>query len=121
MRTAAEISKEMARLAYDSMDNKKAEDIRVIMIGDVSTIADYFVICSGNSTPHTDAIVDEVERTLGENGFKPKRIEGNRNCGWILMDYGDIIVHVFSNDDRLYYDIERIWRDGKVIERGQLN
>lgn len=116
-----DISKKMARIAYDAMDSKKADDIKVIMIVDVSTIADYFVICSGNSIPHTDAVTDEVERCLALNGYKPKRIEGNRNCGWILLDYGDIVIHIFSKDDRLYYDIERIWRDGKSIEREQLN
>lgn len=112
--------KKMAQLAYDALEEKKAEDIKVIEIGEVSIIADYFIIANGNSSSQVEALTDEVQKTLTQNGFTVKRIEGAKNCGWILMDYGDIVVHVFSKEDRLFYDLERIWRDGNVIEKEDL-
>ena len=79
-------------------------------------IADYFVITSGSNLNQVQAIVDNVEEQLGRAGFEPKQIEGTRNSNWILMDYKDIIVHVFSKEDRAFYDLERIWRDGKELD-----
>ena len=108
-----------AQIAYDAMDNKKAEDIRIISLTGISTLADYFLIASGNNVPHVQALVDEVEEKLGRAGCNA-RIEGYQNAGWILMDFGDIVVHVFSKEDRLFYDLERIWRDGKSITREEL-
>ncbi len=113
-------SKEMIKLAYEAMEDKKAEDIRVIEIGEISVIADYFIIASGSNQSQVEAITDNVQEKLGRAGYETKRIEGTRNCGWILMDYGDIVVHVFSKDDRLFYDLERIWRDGRFVEREEL-
>ena len=84
-------------------------------------IADYLIIANGNNGPQISALVDNVELKMNQNGIENKRIEGNKNSSWILMDYGDIIVHVFSPEDRLFYDLERIWRDGKTIEREALN
>ena len=75
-----------------------------------------FVIASGTNSNQVQAIVDNVEEQLGRAGFEAKQIEGNRNSSWILMDYGDVIVHVFDEENRLFYDLERIWRDGKVLE-----
>lgn len=108
--------KTMVQLAVKAMEDKKAEDIKVIDIHEVSVIADYFVIASGNNQNQVQAIVDNVEETLGRAGFEPKQIEGNRNSSWILMDYGDLIVHIFDQENRLFYDLERIWGDGKVID-----
>jgi ribosome-associated protein len=119
--TDKDISKKMANLAYEALDDKKAEDIRVIEIGEISVIADYFVIANGTNASQVQALVDNVQEMLGRNGFEPKRIEGLRSASWVLLDYGDVVVHVFSKDDRLFYDLERIWRDGKVIEKEQLN
>lgn len=113
-------SKTMAKLAYQALEEKKAEDIKVIEIGEISVIADYFIIGHGNNTSQVEAITEEVEKTLEKNGFSVKRVEGAKNSGWILMDYGDIVVHVFVKEDRLFYDLERIWRDGKTIEKEEL-
>ena len=108
--------KMMAQIACKAIDDKKGQDIKVIDIHNVSVIADYFVIASGTNSNQVPAIVDNVEEQLGRAGFEAKQIEGNRNSSWILMDYGDVIVHVFDEENRLFYDLERIWRDGKVLE-----
>lgn len=107
---------EMVKLACKAMDEKKAEDIKIIDIHEVSVIADYFVIASGNNQNQVQAIVDNVQEILGRAGYEPKQVEGNRNSSWILMDYGDMIVHVFDQENRLFYDLERIWRDGKTLD-----
>ena len=108
--------KMMAQIACKAIDDKKGQDIKVIDIHTVSVIADYFVIASGTNSNQVQAIVDNVEEQLGRAGFEAKQIEGNRNSSWILMDYGDVIVHVFDEENRLFYDLERIWRDGKILE-----
>ena len=108
--------KMMAQIACKAIDDKKGQDIKMIDIHNVSVIADYFVIASGTNSNQVQAIVDNVEEQLGRAGFEAKQIEGNRNSSWILMDDGDVIVHVFDEENRLFYDLERIWRDGKVLE-----
>ena len=108
--------KMMAQIACKAIDDKKGQDIKVIDIHNVSVIADYFVIASGTNSNQVQAIVDNVEEQLGRAGFEAKQIEGNRNSSWILMDYGAVIVPVFDEENRLFYDLERIWRDGKVLE-----
>lgn len=113
-------SVEMAKLAYEALDEKKGEDIKIIEIGEVSSIADYFIIANGTNTSQVDALVSSVEEALGRKGYEPKRIEGVRSASWILMDYGDVVVHVFSKEDRLFYDLERIWRDGKTVNPSDL-
>ena len=107
---------EMTRLACKALDDKKGLDIKIIDIHDVSVIADYFVIASGTNQNQVQAMADNVEETLGKAGYESKQIEGSRNSSWILMDYGDLIVHVFDEENRLFYDLERIWRDGKVLD-----
>ena len=109
-------SAEMAKLAIAALEDKKAEDIKVIDIREVSVIAEYFIIASGTNVNQVQAMVDNVEDTLGRAGYEAKQIEGNKSSSWILMDYGDLIVHVFDEENRLFYDLERIWRDGNVIE-----
>ncbi len=106
---------EMVRLACKAMDEKKAIDIKVIDIHEVSVIADYFVIASGSNLNQVQAMVDNVEEQLGRAGYEPKQVEGTRGSNWILMDYGDLIIHVFDEENRLFYDLERIWRDGKEV------
>ena len=108
--------KQMAQLVCRALDEKKGRDIKVIDIHDVSVIADYFVIASGSNQNKVQAMVDNVEEQLGRAGFEPKQVEGVRNSSWILMDYGDVIVHVFDEENRLFYDLERIWRDGKTLD-----
>ena len=108
--------KQMAQLVCRALDEKKGRDIKVIDIHDVSVIADYFVIASGSNQNQVQAMVANVEEQLGRAGFEPKQVEGVRNSSWILMDYGDVIVHVFDEENRLFYDLERIWRDGKTLD-----
>ena len=108
--------KQMAQLVCRALDEKKGRDIKVIDIHDVSVIAVYFVIASGSNQNQVQAMVDNVEEQLGRAGFEPKQVEGVRNSSWILMDYGDVIVHVFDEENRLFYDLERIWRDGKTLD-----
>lgn len=109
-------SKEMAQIVIAAMEEKKAEDIRVIDIAEVSSIADYFIIANGTNSSQVHAIADFVEEKLGRAGAEPKEIEGYRNANWVLMDYGDVIIHVFDRDNRLFYNLERIWKDGKPVE-----
>ncbi|HHU73733.1 MAG TPA: ribosome silencing factor [Clostridiales bacterium] len=113
-------SKEMARLAYEALEDKKGEDIQIIDIKDISSIADYFIIANGSNSSQVDALVDSVMERLSRNGYEPKRVEGVRSASWILMDYGDVVVHVFSKEERLFYNLERIWRDGRTINREEL-
>lgn len=116
-----DISKKMVKLAYDALDEKKGEDIQIIEIKDISIIADYFIIANGTNASQVDALVHSVSDKLGREGIEPKRIEGVRSASWILMDYGDIVVHVFSKEDRLFYNLERIWRDGKTVSKEELD
>lgn len=109
-------SKELAKLACDALDDKKALEIKVINIENVSTLADYFIIASGTNHNQVQAMVDNVDETLGRAGYEPKQIEGYQNANWILMDYRDIVIHIFDEENRLFYDLERIWRDGTVVE-----
>lgn len=109
-------SKEMTKLAIAALEEKKAEDIHVIDIIDVSTIADYFIIANGNNRNQVQALIDSVDEALGKAGCVVKQIEGYDTANWVLMDFGDIIVHVFDKENRLFYNLERIWRDGKKIE-----
>ncbi|SHJ49363.1 ribosome-associated protein [Anaerocolumna jejuensis DSM 15929] len=113
-------AKEIAKLTYKALDDKKAEDIKVIEIGSITVIADYFIIANGTNSSQVQALVDNVMEELSKNGYEPKRIEGIRSASWILMDYGDVVVHIFSKEDRLFYDLERIWRDGKLVSKEQL-
>lgn len=116
-----ENAKRMAKIAYNALTEKKGEDVKVIEITEISSFADYFIIADGNNPTQVNALVDNVEEQLGKAGFSPKRIEGIGNSNWVLMDYGDVIVHVFSKEDRLFYDLERIWRDGKELNEEELS
>jgi ribosome-associated protein len=114
-------AKEMAKCAYLALEDKKAEDITVIDISGVSVLADYFIIANGTNPNQVQALVDNVEEDLHKAGHDPKQIEGYRQGNWVLLDYGDIIVHVFDQENRLFYDLERIWRDGQVIDIQELD
>ena len=113
-------SAELARLAIAALEDKKAEDVRVIDIGDVSVLADYFIIASGNNRTQVQAMADEVEERLGRAGAAPKQIEGYQSANWVLLDFGDVIIHIFDAQNRLFYDLERIWKDGTQIDQEQL-
>ncbi|HJB94373.1 MAG TPA: ribosome silencing factor [Candidatus Mediterraneibacter intestinigallinarum] len=113
-------SKEMARIAYHALSDKKGEDIKIIDITGISVLADYFIIASGGSDSQVNALVDNVEEELHKAGYHLKQREGRSNSSWILLDFGDIIVHVFDKENRLFYDLERIWKDGKDIAPDEL-
>lgn len=113
-------SREMAKLAVAALEDKKGEEIRVIDISEVSVIADYFIIASGSNTSQVQALCDNVSEMLGRAGAYVKQVEGYESANWILLDFGDIIVHVFDKENRFFYDLERIWRDGKIIESTNL-
>lgn len=105
----------MVKTAYSALDEKKGEDIKIIDISDISVMADYFVIANGNNISQVQALVDNVEEKMYKAGFNIKRKEGNRSSTWVLLDFGDVVVHVFDSEDRLFYDLERLWSDGKVV------
>ena len=109
-------AKEIVKTAYKALDDKKAEDIKIIDISNVSVLADYFVIANGTNSSQVEAMVDGVTDELAKNRIHAERVEGIRSSGWILMDFNDVVIHIFSKEDRLFYDLERIWRDGKAVE-----
>ena len=111
-----EQSKLMAKLAYKALDDKKGEDIKVIDISEISVLADYFIIANGSNDSQVRALVENVEDELSKAGFEVKQREGYGLGNWVLLDFGSIIVHVFDKENRLFYDLERIWRDGKAVD-----
>ena len=111
-----EQSKKMARIAWEALDERKGEDIKIIDISEISVLADYFIIANGTNENQVKAMVQNVEDKLAQNGFEAKQREGYGLGNWVLLDFGNIIVHVFDKENRLFYDLERIWRDGKTIE-----
>ncbi len=113
-------SKEIAKLAIAALEDKKAEDIKVIDISEVSVIADYFIIANGTNRSQIQALSDNVEEKLGRAGVPLKQIEGYDNANWVLLDFHDVIIHIFDKENRLFYDLERIWRDGRMIETASL-
>lgn len=109
-------SNEIAKLAITALEDKKAEEIKVIDISEVSVIADYFIIANGTNRSQIQTLSDHVEETLGRAGVDLKQVEGYDNANWVLLDFRDVIIHIFDKENRLFYDLERIWRDGKMIE-----
>jgi ribosome-associated protein len=98
------------------LDGKKAEDIRVIGIRDLTIIADYFIIAGGTSVVHARSLADELEFKLKERGKAPKRVEGVGKDGWIVLDYSDVVVHIFNKEQREFYNLERLWKDGEDVD-----
>ena len=113
-------SKEAVKIAVHALEDKKGEQIKIIDISNISVIADYFIIASGRNANQIKAMADEVDEKLGKAGIEPKQIEGYSGAKWILMDYRDFIIHIFNEEERLYYDIERIWSDGKNVDLDSL-
>jgi ribosome-associated protein len=107
---------EALKTAVKALDDKKGIDIRVIEIGELSSLADYVVICSGNSDTQTRARADEVEFKLKQIGITPKTVQSDTGHMWIILDYYDFIIHVFHKDTREYYSLERLWRDGLDVD-----
>jgi ribosome-associated protein len=108
--------KNLVKIAYNALEDKKAINPKILDISGVSVMADYFIIASGSNTNQVQAMSDAVCEELAKAGYHVKQTEGYHNANWILLDFGDIIVHIFNHDDRMFYDLERIWRDGKEIE-----
>lgn len=115
------VSKKMASMAVDALEDRKGEDVKILDISEISTLADYFIIAGGTNINQVQAMADNVQEVLGRAGHMTKNVEGYESGNWILLDFGDIIVHVFDNENRLFYDLERIWRDGKVIDKEDLD
>ncbi len=113
-------SKEMAIIAYNAMDDKLARDIKIIDISNISVVADYFLIADASNKNQIQAIAGNVEELMHKAGYHLKSTEGYQSASWILLDYNDIIIHIFSSEDRLFYDLERIWKDGTVVDIDEL-
>ncbi len=109
-------SKEIVTIAVKALSDKKARDVKVLKTEAQTVLADYFVICNGSSSTHIKALVDEVDRQLSEAGEPPIRREGLRSDIWVLMDFGCVIVHVFTDEARKFYNLERLWSDAEVID-----
>lgn len=108
-------AKEVAKLAAKALDSKKGIDLRLIEIADVSTLADYFLICTASSNTHVRALCDAVEEAMDEAAEPMVGREGHRGGTWVVLDYGCVVVHVFTEETRAFYDLERLWQDGKQV------
>lgn len=106
---------EMARIVQNALSDKKGEDIKIIDISQISVMADYFVIANGTSDSQVKALVDNVDEQMEKAGYHLRQQEGKGGTTWVLLDFGDVIVHVFDKDGRSFYNLERIWSDGKII------
>lgn len=104
------------KTVIDALEDKKAENIKIIHIAEISSVADYFIITNGTNKSQVQALADNVNEKLGHNGIYARQIEGYNSANWILMDYSDFVIHVFDKESRPFYDLERIWRDGTVLE-----
>lgn len=114
--TKNSVTENLVKIIINALEDKKAEDIQLIDISEISTIADYFVITNGTNQSQIQALADNVEEKLSANNIHPKNVEGYNSANWILMDYQDILVHIFNKESRSFYDLERMWRDGKTID-----
>lgn len=112
--------KQTLDIIIKALDSKRAEDIQLIGIKDLTIVADYFIIANGTSTTQTKALADEVEFQLKQKGIEPTRTEGYQGASWIVLDYSNIVVHVFNKDMREYYNLERLWQDGEQIDISDL-
>lgn len=108
-------SKKLAKIAYNAINEKKGTDIRILDISQISIMSDYFLLVSGSNRNLVQAIADNVKEKLYKEGFSPRQIEGYQSANWILMDYNDIVVHVFNEEDRSFYNLDKIWLDSKEI------
>ncbi|MDE7280491.1 MAG: ribosome silencing factor [Ruminiclostridium sp.] len=107
---------EILKIAIKAIDSKRGENIKVLKVGDLTILANYFVIANGNSNTQVKALADEVEFKLSEAGLEPHRTEGFQGANWIVLDYVDVVFHIFHKETRDFYDLERLWQDGKEID-----
>ena len=109
-------SREMAEIAVKALDGKKGKEIKLIRIDKITTLAEYFVICTGTSNTQINALCDAVEKELTEKGEEPLHREGYRGGTWVLLDYGCVAIHVFNEEARAFYGLERLWSDGHALD-----
>ena len=109
-------SRELAEIAVRALDSKKGKEIRLIRIDKITTLAEYFVICTGTSNTQINALCDAVEKELTEKGEEPLHREGYRGGTWVLLDYGCVVVHVFNDEARKFYSLEHLWADGEEVD-----
>ena len=109
--------KNTALLASEAAEDKKAKDIQILDVRELTIIADYFVICSGNNDIQVKAIARGIEDRLAEEGIEPQKVAGLQDARWVLLDYADVIVHVFHQNEREYYELDRLWADAEKILR----
>ena len=109
-------SRELAEIAVKALDSKKGKEIRLIRIDKITTLAEYFVSCTGTSNTQINALGDEVEKELTEKGEEPLHREGYRGGTWVLLDYGCVVVHVFNDEARKFYSLEHLWADGEEVD-----
>ena len=109
-------SKQMAKVAVEALKEKKGNDVKVIDIGEISILADYFIIANGSNANQVQAMVDNVEEQMYKAGFDDPKVEGYNNASWILLDYNDVVLHIFDEESRSFYNLERLWRDGKEVD-----
>ena len=112
--------KEIALHAAKALDDKKGVDLRLMEISDVSVLADYFLICTGNSNTHVKSLCDALEAAMDEIGEPALRREGHRSGTWVLLDFGCLVAHVFTDETRKFYDLERLWSDGKPVDLSEI-
>ena len=112
--------KEMALAIAKAVDSKKGKDILVLETDGVTSLCDYFVLCSGSSAPQLKALGDAAEKAMKDNDIVPHHIEGHRGGTWILQDYGDVVVHLFSEEAREFYDLDRLWQDAKTVDLSEV-
>ncbi len=111
---------EVMELIVKTLDGKKARDIAVLKTGKITIIADYFIICTASSTTHIKTLSDETGKVLSEAGEPPLRVEGYRAGGWVLMDFGCAVAHLFLEETRKFYDLERLWGDAEKVDVSNL-
>ena len=109
-------AEQIAAIAARALEEKKANDVKILKTTEQTVLADYFVICNGTSSTHIKALVDEVDKKLSEAGEPPIRREGLRSDIWVLMDFGCVIVHVFTDEARKFYNLERLWSDSEAVD-----
>ena len=114
-----EQNKNYLNIIVTALDNKKAQDLKVLEIGDITIVTDYFVLATGTSSTHVRSLADEVDHQMSKQGIEPHHIEG-KTTGWVLLDYGSVVVHVFTQQAREFYNLDRLWNDGIEISADTL-
>lgn len=109
-------AKEMIAIAAKALDDKKGRNLRVLYTADQTTLADYFIICTGTSNTQVRALAEAVEEALSKAGEEPHHIEGHRDGQWTLMDYSCVVIHIFTEEGRAFYDLERLWSDAQPVD-----